>query len=69
MAEDTSEYSTPACPGNLRSPNKGLNYTDVRMNEALVTYAMRAGEKLRQHHVTANYLTVFFHTSAFSQDP
>jgi DNA polymerase V len=39
------------------------------MSEALVTYAMRAGEKLREHHVAANYLTVFVHTSAFADDP
>jgi hypothetical protein len=39
------------------------------MSEALITYAMRAGEKLREHHVAAQYLTVFFHTSAFADDP
>ncbi|MBV8866700.1 MAG: hypothetical protein JO210_15005 [Acidobacteriaceae bacterium] len=39
------------------------------MSEALVTYAMRAGEKLREHHVAANDLTAFFHTSAFRDDP
>jgi DNA polymerase V len=39
------------------------------MSEALVTYAMRAGQKLREHHIAAQYLTVFFHTSAFTDDP
>jgi DNA polymerase V len=40
-----------------------------QMNEAIVTYASRAAEKLRRHQVIACHLSVFIHTSAHNSDP
>ncbi len=40
-----------------------------RMSEAVVSYAARAGEKLRRHGVAASHLSVFMHTSPFNGDP
>lgn len=37
------------------------------MSEAVVTYATRAAAKLRRHGVLAAHMTVFMHTSAFSE--
>lgn len=39
------------------------------MLEAIASYASRAGEKLRRHGVVAPHISVFFHTSRFSDGP
>ncbi|MBN1807138.1 MAG: Y-family DNA polymerase [Sedimentisphaerales bacterium] len=36
------------------------------LKEAIASYASRAGEKLRQHHLAANIMTVFVTTSRFT---
>ncbi|BBF70106.1 Y-family DNA polymerase [Sphingomonas bisphenolicum] len=47
----------------------GSPITDIDMLMGAVTqYAMRAGEKLRQHGLVAGRLTVFFHTNRHKQD-
>ncbi len=39
------------------------------MHEAVVSYAARAAEKLRHHHVSTWNIGVFMHTSAHNDDP
>jgi DNA polymerase V len=47
----------------------GTPVTDMDMlMGAVAQYAMRAGEKLRQHGLVAGRLTVFFHTNWHKQD-
>lgn len=46
----------------------GAPVTDLAgMLEAVATYAMRAGEKLRRHGLEATHMAVFMHTSRFNQ--
>ncbi len=39
------------------------------MDEAVVSYAARAAEKLRRHKIATCHLSVFLHTSAHNNDP
>lgn len=39
------------------------------MSEAIATYAARTAEKMRRHSVAAAHLTVFMHTSFFTEGP
>lgn len=39
------------------------------MEQAIASYATRAGEKLRKHHLTANAMQVFLRTNEFNKDP
>ena len=68
----------PACAiETVAPPRKGMAVTrsfgtpvtdmDMLMG-AVAQYAMRAGEKLRQHGLVAGRLTVFFHTNRHKQD-
>lgn len=51
----TRSFGTPVCDLD-------------RMMGAVAQYAMRAGEKLRQHGLVAGRLTVLYHTSPHSPD-
>jgi len=39
------------------------------MREAVTAFAVRAGEKLREHNLAAGHLSVFMHTNRFNDDP
>ena len=41
----------------------------AQMSEAVASYATRAAEKLREHHLVAQHLAVFMHTNKFNGDP
>ncbi len=42
--------------------------TQAAMEQAVAGYVTRLGEKLRKHDLASNHLTVFMHTSKFSDD-
>lgn len=61
MAVDTIE---PQRKGMAVTRSFGTPVTDIHtLLGAVAQYAMRAGEKLRQHGLVAGRLTVFFHTN------
>ncbi len=47
--------------------NPVTSWTEMR--EAIVSYAMRASEKMRRYKVAADNLFVFMHTNTFNRDP
>ena len=63
------ETVEPQRKGMAVTRSFGTPITDLEMLMGAVTqYAMRAGEKLRQHGLVAGRLTVFFHTNRHKQD-
>ncbi len=63
------ETVEPQRKGMAVTRSFGTPITDLDMLMGAVTqYAMRAGEKLRQHGLVAGRLTVFFHTNRHKQD-
>jgi len=64
------EVVTPIRKGIAVTRSFGSPVTTLdAMLEATTSYATRAGEKLRRHGVLAPHISVFFHTSRFSDGP
>lgn len=51
-----------------RSFSRSVTTLDALL-EAVLSYAFRAGEKLRRHGLAASHLTVFAHSNLFNSDP
>lgn len=64
------EFTSPIRKGIAVTRSFGSPVTTLdAMLEATTSYATRAGEKLRRHGVLAPHISVFFHTSRFSDGP
>jgi DNA polymerase V len=64
------EFTAPVRKGIAVTRSFGTPVTTLdAMLEATASYASRAGEKLRRHGVVAPHMSVFFHTSRFSDGP
>jgi len=64
------EFVPPVRKGIAVTRSFGVPVTTLdAMLEATTSYATRAGEKLRRHGVLAPHISVFFHTSRFSDGP
>jgi len=63
------ETVEPQRKGMAVTRSFGTPVTDIdQLMGAVTQYAMRAGEKLRQHGLVAGRMTVFFHTNRHKQD-
>jgi len=66
----TLEEVPPSRKGIASTRSFGQPVTEFSdMSEAVASYATRAAEKLREHRLVAQHLSVFMHTNRFNGDP
>lgn len=64
------EQTDPQRKGCAVTRSFGQRVTSkIEMEQAVAGYATRLGEKLRRHGLATDHVTVFMHTSPFSDDP
>jgi DNA polymerase V len=64
------ETITPQRKGIAVTRSFGRSVTTLdALLEAVASYALRAGEKLRRHGLAASHLTVFAHSNLLNGDP